>query len=521
MMFNPGILSALDFIDIDLHAGILARTSTVDVTTELQCWLDAASEQLKKAYLPAGLYNISRPLFVTRTLQSGFATNHVEGDGGGYDLQQGQSVLVASHLDAPALIVNRARGVRIAHIQIRGANTAQPGFIQTDERADYLSPGARFSQYSPHCGIGIDATSGPIPPDGGYPGLTYDAEVGGSHQVHIQNVTIWQFVVGLMVSPGLTQNADNIVFENGHIGICETAAAYGQSQTRNNVVSNSNIERARNGFSAFDYGVKQGALPIMENSQIGLVNRVFEASDQFGSATMRGCYMESCNVLGTFGQGFSSSKFFCRVSDSQFHFSQNFQTNRNPVLILESYGPTNLDGVHIQSNDSTARVLNFGGDGIYRWQSCTFSANWRDGNNINALIGNRIVLFPGLAFGEIYNSFTMSNADGSYNIVHNQDTVLTLTSLVTTAFVIDAGQVTFTLSTQSEGSQLSVGQIVMFTMSEQGTSLTKLKVPALEIASIDLGTGDIVCSMLFEDVEYFEPSTIFRIDAIVSGFQSL
>lgn len=516
----PGAVSALDFIPAGLHAAILDRTSADDVTVYLQSWLDETSTKLKKGYLPAGVYNFTPPLFVTRTVPGNFATNHIEGDGGGYDLNQSQATLVTSNVELPALIINKGRGVRIANIHIRGANTAQPG-RPTDDRSDYLSPGARSSQYSPNCAIGIDATSGPVPPDGGYPGLSYDGEAGGSHQIHIQNVTIWQFVVGLMVSPGQTQNADNIFFENGHIGICETAAAYGQSQTRNNVVSNSNIERARIGFSGFDYGEKQGALPVMENNQIGFLNRVFEGSDQFGAATMRGCYMESCNVLGTYGQGFSAKKYLLRISDSEFHFEENPTTNRNPVLVLESHAPTSLDGVYVESNDNTARTLNFGGDGIYRSENCTFSGAWRDGDNANALVGSRIVLFPALAFSEIYNSFTVSNADSSYNVVHNQGVVLTLTSLTTSGFVIGTGDVTFTLATPAEGSQLSVGQIVMFTMNEQGISLNKLKLPALEIASIDLGTGDIVCSMLFEDAEYFEPSTALKIDAVVSGFQPL
>jgi hypothetical protein len=69
-----GAFNALAYIPIELHAAILARTSTADLTPYLQNWLNACKN--RRGYMPAGMYSI----YAALVFDSG-AAYHIEGDG--------------------------------------------------------------------------------------------------------------------------------------------------------------------------------------------------------------------------------------------------------------------------------------------------------------------------------------------------------------------------------------------------------------------------------------------------------
>lgn len=508
-------LSALSFIPSALHPDILAQTSTDDVTTYLQQWLDECSTSKRKGTLPAGLYNISAPLYVTRFNVATFETNHIEGDGGGYTSAHAQTILNVSQLDGPALIVDKGRGVRITNIQITGQNTAVPA-TPTDDPADYLSPGVRNSRYSPHCAIAIDATVGNVPPDGGYPGLTYaGVPTTGSHQVIIEYMSIRNFAVSLMVSPGETVSADYILMHNCDLAGGDVVCSYGQGQTRNCVVSNCNIANARIAFGGVTHGKQEGVAPIMENNQIGFINRAFEFLNAFGGISMHACYLETLNMLGTFGTGFSRVKYPMRISDCTYKYVQT-DNGKNAPVILDSQSSVLIDGTIFINNDQSAETMNFTGgefEAKLEFHACTFLGEWRDQDNLKAAIGIQLNTAP----CEFHNCQINSINDNNPRFLDNAESAAQILELVTSNIVISApGEITFTLSTPAEGSQLTVGQLVIFQLDNQGISFRAPRAPALAIQSIDLGTGDIVTDMLFDDSAYRVDIQLAKLEAVVT-----
>lgn len=493
-------LNALDYIPANLHAAILNRTSSVDVSSYLQTWLDEAAATRQKAYLPAGKYTCGGALYVTRENAS-FETNHMEGDGGGYTDFLSQSTLVFTRLDQPGLIVDKGRGVRIAHIQLTGGNTATP-FPPSDDPADYESPGVRTNQTSPHCGIAIDGTLGPTPGDGGYPDLTYGSDVNvGSKNIRIEDVSIRSFLVGVMVSPNNTKQAEQVVMTNSAIGNCEFAHSTGQAQARAGVVSNCDIENCRIAFAGARHGqALQGIAPIIENCQFVLVHRGIEFNDQFGGCFIKGCYFEQCNLIGTYGFGFSSTKFQLHISDCSFHFRSN--NGRLPPIILDSLAPVVITSTQFRSNDISAPFMNFVGTGRILFDGCVFYGAWRDNSNEFASIAQRFSTGGPQETHEFRNCLIVSPNDFDPLVVENVQTVTNRIIAGCSNINVQADTITYTLNDPGDSSLFAVNQLIMLQILPQGKSLNSYQVATAQIASIDDIGGVIVCNKLIPDDDY-------------------
>lgn len=506
-----GDVLALDYIPQQFHDAILDRTSSEDLTIYLQEWLDFCMFNNKKGHLPSGLYNIFSPLYVTRVKQpSGFYTNHIEGDGGGYTQTISQSTIVCNHLDGPGIIIDRGRGVVISHIQITGKNVQNPS-LPTDTPADYQSPGVRTSSYSPHCCIAIDGTLGDIPPDGGYPGLTYlgGALPGGSKNIRIENVSIASFLIGIMVSPAQSFQAEQLIFSRCTIQNCEFAYSVGQSQARACIFTNGDISRCRVSFTGIDHGSGQGVAPRIENNQFVFIFRVFQFADGFGNLSMTGCFCERVLMLGSYGSSDLGFKYSLGISDCVFKFEPvgGLAGNAFPPIILESGPPALISGCHFLDVTSTTVVMNFIGGGRIAFIGCIFSGKWRDDLPIKGSVANQETSTP-----SIFQSCRVGRTDGfstELNNVSSAGQLLPLSFSVAPTF--PPGQIIFDAP---EASSLSVGQLIYWRLNEIVLFSTISICTALEITDITADT--VTCKRLFPDEYYFESGTWGAPNAIVA-----
>lgn len=483
---SENTLSALDFIPESLHAAISDYTSTVDVTSELQTWLDEVSTKKRRGVLPAGLYNTSAPLYVTRVDPSAFLTSWIEGDGNGYTETIGQTILKCSQVDAPALIVDRGRGVRIAGMIITGPNQVQPTWPQTDPAA-YVLPGVRDSRYSPLAGIAIDATLGPVPPDGGYPGLTYSGSGGGgSKNVVIENVSIDGFVVGLMVSPGQTVQGEVVQFVNGLIHNCQVAYASGQPQTRSCAVRGNDLQYCHTVFDGRMYGEGIGVPPQMTHNSIVHVHRLLNFFDSRGSLSITDSYVEVFNTLGQFGNGFSSIKYILSLRGCQFKlFPLDAGTKFYPFL-LETYAPTKFESCSFAENSGNWRTFNIIGDGRVLFETCAYIGGWPMNDEAPIAAGSTAE-FSNCRIGRTFG--------GAPFDLHRFASELTTETRTVTNFVDSMGQVTFEEPTITEGTYLMGG-----INTPVGSPFPTQTVVALIVTSVDQGI--VTAEKLFPDEDY-------------------
>lgn len=498
-------VSALNFIPVGFHDAIANRTSNQDVTTYLQEWLDYCSVNLKKGYLPAGLYKVSGPLWVTRTKQpSGFYTNNIEGDGGGYTLTESQSTIQTSDLENPCLIIQRGRGVTLSKIQITGANTATPNFPSFDG-SDYQSPGVRTNQFSPNCGIAIDPTLGSIPVEANrYPALIDDylGDTGGCKNILISEMSVRDFLVGVMVSPNTSLQAEMVVVERSHIGGHEYGLSYGQPQSRMAIIENCDIEFCRVAVTGRDHGQVTGSIQKIDGCQFVHIAIGFRFEPNKSAVMVDNSYFEVLRLICEFGQGFGQIKAPFSMSNCDFNFVRNFNTAYIDPIIAKTSSPISM--FNCWFNDNSLSFLTFNlvathNFAHYDLYGCQFWGGWQ--NNPDAVIGvqrNNPIVSPQNGLCNFRTNWTMCNDDIEFyripeSTAEFEHIFVTLTG---THSLVDE-VLSFTAFNQTQADKLSIGQLLLW-------QIQSLAIPALIVETIN--GLDFTARTLFNPDEYEDPS---------------
>lgn len=281
-----------------------------DDTVALQNAIDFALARQKILFLPTGRYKITSSLIIgpwTGTSWAlGWASVTFTGETYAYAALKGSEILPTFN-DRPAISIQNARGVIIQNIMITGQNTIDTAIAANYSlmmnEATFITGGARDSRYSPYAAICIDPFSQTVPPDGGYPGMTayYTATAAGSSKVIIDNVSISNFVVGIMITPnGVTANAEDIYFRACSVSYCKVSLAVGQSQSRAVSWQGGDAAFCYYGFDTRSYGLQQGVLPNIDGANMS-GKYLFNVAPNFGTPpAIQNIHAESFASIGSF-----------------------------------------------------------------------------------------------------------------------------------------------------------------------------------------------------------------------------
>lgn len=294
-----------DAVAVRRLASGIDPTGVSDSTVGLNAAFAYAAQNGIAVLLGNGRFKISDTLWATPQ-GSDFLSCRIIGAGNGYSESDAQTVIDATGLtDKPAINIQKARGAYVGRICIDGAGKSISGLgvAALTYGADYVDV-TRDSQFSPYCGIAIDAGLGSTPSDGGYPGFTYQGESGGSSCVTLDQLTIRNFVVGIMHNPeNGAQQGDTVDIYAPQIYDTKVAIATGNSQSRCVTVYGGNIGWCRTAFDAREYGGKSGSSPTFYNTQFGPCFELISVHNGISHTVLSGCRSESVHRLGEAGGG--------------------------------------------------------------------------------------------------------------------------------------------------------------------------------------------------------------------------
>jgi hypothetical protein len=218
------------------------------------------NDKLRRLYIPSGTYNLSRELIAhnwdTSTNRYRQFRLSIEGDASVFGSGTG-TILNALHSNSFVLGFQGGKGCSIKNLLIQGrfiATGIEPGpsneakfYNLTPEQ--YLVKGNAASSavcedrvYGPYSGIAID----PFGPTY-VAGSSYDIDNGahyyyrgarnGSSGTEMANITIQNFVVGIVTSPsGFTDNNESLSIDKLYLTSLKTGIALCQDQEKTNVV---------------------------------------------------------------------------------------------------------------------------------------------------------------------------------------------------------------------------------------------------------------------------------------------
>ncbi len=291
-----------------------------------------ASPLGKVVRIPVGRYKISSPiLIVPRSRGEQPSLSLI-----GADLpaplasRTHASVLLPTFNDLPAVIIHRARGVHVANLVIFGLNQFEEKVTKGYPKSmsgmmkeeNFIVGGCRDSRYSPYCAIAVDPFRDIKPPDGGYPGfVTYysPAMDGGSSNVLLENISIHNFVVGVMLSSsGRAANTSEIGIDNIDVRGCKYSFACGGNQARDVTMRRCQAGAAYIGWDGCTFGDQQGTPPHLNDCSAGACKYLFCFPGDWGAIRIQGFYCEGCLSLGWFGPAFSTTTVSALVSGSEF-----------------------------------------------------------------------------------------------------------------------------------------------------------------------------------------------------------
>lgn len=327
----------------------------VDDTAALQAAIDYATANKKAVLLSDGRYKITTSLIIgpwTGTSWNGWASMSLIGDNYTYAVDLGPEIIPTFN-DKPAIIIQNARGVIIQNISIIGQNTILDTLLSDYslimDEASFITGGARDSRYSPYAAICIDPFGTSVPPDGGYPGLTsyYASGAFGSSLVIIDNTSIRDFVVGVMITPNAdTQNAENICFRGNIISGTKVCVAVGQSQSRAVTWAGGASVFAYYCFDTKSYGRQQGSLPaIVAANMAG--KYLFNVLPNYGTPPLiQNVHAETFSSIGNFYGPASSQQTitFIGCSFNFADFSIGGTEKIYPDSVYSSTAPTKFIG---------------------------------------------------------------------------------------------------------------------------------------------------------------------------------
>lgn len=469
-------------------------------------------------YMPAGRYKITSTLYATPQ-GSNQKSCHIIGAGRGFSSSQSQTIIDATSLtNVPAMVIQRGYGCYLGHFLILGGNVAPVAFYSSVEQmlygAAWVTPGLRDSRYSPHCGISIDGGVGSTPPDGGYPGFTYLGSAAGSSDIVLDNIAIWDFVVGIMNNSEVdTLQGDDIRIINPQILFCKVPIAFGQGQSDSNTLWGGNLGFCRTCVDMLEYGQQQGHPPTLFDVQYGPAFECFCFGGSFGMQSLIGGRAESVHRMGQVGVGASSSSYPLLLDGFDCHVLHSPQ-GRCPVVLEAPSHPVEwiggglfddningassfaLIGVPLTMRGTLIQMANrfrpFIG-GAIDFQYPVELRNCRVFDTGGAIIyGNesRLFSFSG-RFSAHWSEGKIRDRNNLYQYqagaVDNYINIGTTSAIVFTS-------TTLTFNNNDPGG-LAVGDLIMWRFNTIGKSLIQYIAPAAQITSI-IGNA-VTCSLLY------------------------
>ena len=340
--------------------GVVADGSNDD-TTALQAAFDYGSNNKRKVLLGEGTIKITDTVWVT-PVGSTFKGAYIEGEGGGFDEDLSSTVINAETITSkPALAWQLCRGVYLKGFMVLGGNTIYQDVI-TDagdllyDYADWAGVGIRDSQYSPYCGICVDAGVGNTPPDSGYSGITYRNQASGSAKISLEDVYIEGFVVGFMhnceAAPAVQGDDVKLIdcrFRNNKVAI-----GVGQSQARVFTVFGCDLAYFRTAIDCLSYGQQQGQNPMVYSSQFGNGFELFQTNPS-AAFVVQAIRTESIHRIGSHGTGAVSKRFPVEFIACDINLLSNATDKRAPIVYHAS-GPVYFRGGNINEDGTDANI---------------------------------------------------------------------------------------------------------------------------------------------------------------------
>src|SRR6266436_5379747 len=495
-------------------------------------------------YIPAGKYKITSPLFVTQQ-GSNQQSCHIVGAGRGFSKNQTQTIIDATAItNKPAIIIQRGFGCYLGHFMVLGGNIAPQTFIANYGpmlyNAAWVTGSLRDSRYSPHCGIYIDGGVGSTPPDGGYPGLTYQGATTGSSDVVLDNIGLWNFVVGIMHnSEQNVANGDNVRIINPQIVYAKVGIASGQSQSDACTVFGGNIGFCRTCVDMLEYGQQQGHPMTLIEVQYGPGFECFSQGGSFGPQNLFGGRAESVHRLGQIGTGSSPSSFPLLLDGFDCHVLNQtlYPQTRCPIVLESASSPVEWNGGGL-SEDSTNGASSFALVG----QPLTMRGAFiRMANRFQPFIGGSLDFqYPvelrncrvadntnAVIYGNESRQFSLSSrvsahwSEGKLRDANNLyqykpgagDNYINIGAQ--SAIVFTSTTLTFN---NNDPSGLQIGDLIMWRFNAVGKSLVQHTVPAVQITGI---VGSVVtCNLLYPLSYYDQTSNIGTTSVVVNEWAS-
>jgi hypothetical protein len=263
--------------------------------------------------LPSGVTKITATLQATPH-GSIFQSCHIVGAGQGYAIDVPvlanptvrQTIIDASAItDKPAINIYCARAAYVGHLSIVGGGKK----IETDYSgaaikdmlygASYVNGTSRDSRWSPYCGVAIDAGTGPVPGDGGYPGMAYANIPNGTLGFHLDHVGIRNFVAGIMMRPETNAiQGDTGLITNPNIINTKVAIACGGSQARGVTVNSGILWWCRSAYDGLEYGERTGNAPLFLNTQFVACFEMFSHNSGTNNLVAIGVRAEEVHRIG-------------------------------------------------------------------------------------------------------------------------------------------------------------------------------------------------------------------------------
>ena len=246
-------------------------------------FIAANQDRAKPIYFPGGDYKLDKGvlfyLFESGEYQQ--CTIQLRGE---FPIQSGVSskctkfICTSAMADQFMLGFQRTRTVVVENIYFVGLynepSTYTLAEVCNEPVGFWAMTGIRDTQFSPHTCLNIDPFGGDAPADGGYEdwssyyqGSNTNA---GSSQMIIRGCRFERAPVLVACSiNGITQQAEIIKWEDCSFGLAKVALAFGQDQTKENLVLNCRVwEATRTIIDCSSYGVGNGAPPYCSGMNI-------------------------------------------------------------------------------------------------------------------------------------------------------------------------------------------------------------------------------------------------------------
>ena len=410
-------------IDNTLHSITLApMPDGGDNYPQLQWAINRSQTQAGwKIFLTAGNYPIYSPLIVYARNGADYGQSYVWLEGPSDAINTPSCATIQDFSNVFALGIQQGKGCTIKNIQFIGGYTRSYSFsplqIDTLPPALWQDSIHSFNRSSPYAAIVIDPFSDPQYYDSAagtqmYRGLSSFYLPGmspaGSTAITITGCGIYEFVVGVMVTPSHQANAEMINFTHSQITGNAFGYAFSQSQSKVNLVSD--IMDWGGTYCIFDgvrFGIAGGdgaICPMIDGMNIAGFNHEF--IEHYAAAfpvTIKRIYAE-----GLFMIGYLNAPMGADLQDWQIDFPQQ-HGQPSPGVVLT--------GNNITFNADAFRVYN--GSSLYN-RLCLFGYNMTFNNGIFGCppaMGNIVdgqIAVPGYpVFNRVLDYYCGTSMDGT------------------------------------------------------------------------------------------------------------